>query len=209
MRKYPEIRFPNAWLLEPTYRRAWNALRFKGRRPFPGYREIIRKRKAYEKAWRPVERKILKGMCDVLELEFHQNTIDIYVVGYARPISNPLVISSWYTPGQATHIITHELLHRLLTDNTAGGYPLKAWKEQYPDEPLHVRNHIMVHAVHKHIYLNVLKQPKLIDVEKRRLRAHQAADYLRSWEIVEMYGYRELISEFKEYIKAGGPKAEA
>jgi hypothetical protein len=208
MRKYPEIRFANGWLLEPTYRRAWNALRFKGKVPFPDYREVTRKRRAYEKAWRTVEKKILKGMCDVLDLQFRQNTVDVYVVGFARPISNPLVLSSRYSPQQAVHILTHELLHRLLTDNTSGGYPRQAWNAAFVDEPITVRNHVMVHAAHKHVYLNVLKEPKLIDAEMRRLRKYHAKDYLRSWQIVEERGYQELIKEFKGYIKAGGPKME-
>src|SRR5690554_5244494 len=50
----------------------------------------------YNSSWTPYEKKILSGMCEILDLEFKQNTIDAYVVPFGYSFSDPMVISTRY-----------------------------------------------------------------------------------------------------------------
>ena len=73
----------------------------------------------YEKAWRPYEENLIKGMCDLLNMEFRQNIIDIYAAPFYTSFSFPMFIATKYEPDRAVEVIAHELLHVLLYDNTA------------------------------------------------------------------------------------------
>lgn len=156
----------------------------------------------YKKAWEKEEMAILNGMTDILSIGFYQNTIDVYLVPYHNgSFSSPMVIGM-ISRGQSIEsnmfvdVLTHELLHRLFTDNDKGIRFGRIWLDMFPDEEMLTRNHIFLHAVHAHIYLNILKNPSRM--EKNIVRHSVHAPYKKAWDIVEKQGYNTLIEELKK-----------
>ena len=161
----------------------------------PGADFIKSRVQSYEQAWWPIEEKILTGMCEVFDLSFYLPVIDISLAPRIPTFSTPFLMNLKYEPDEAVDIITHELLHILLSDNKEG-VDLGAYLEQhYAQEPLRARNHVLVHAGLKHIYLDVLAEP--VRLERDISRCAQRPDYKRAWDIVEATGYKELIRSFK------------
>ena len=161
--------------------------------------EIIR---AYDAAWKPYKSRILDGLHSITGLEFFQNTIDVFIVSSLRGgFSVPMVISAQKEPDLFIDILSHELIHRLLTDNTASGE--YNWREAqqkiFPDitEPK-VINHIFVHAILKSLYLDVLEEPSRL--MRDIARCERFADYKRAWEIVERNDYRTIIENLRREI---------
>lgn len=107
----------------------------------------------YNKSWSRYETKILTAMCEVLDLEFKQNIIDAYVAPFGNSFSDPMVISTKYKSERFIEVFTHEVAHRLLTDNSKMTSSLdrkilKTWKELFGED--HAWNtlvHIPVHAL--------------------------------------------------------------
>lgn len=151
----------------------------------------------FRASWEPVEKKLLRGMCRVLELQFYLNAIDVHVVGYAKAFSNPLVLSSHYEADEAVDVLTHELIHRLLTDNTRQLNVSAIWSEMFQGEERLVRNHVLVHAVHEFLYREVLADPSRLKRDRSHATEHPA--YKRSWEIVAETGYKRIINSFKKH----------
>jgi hypothetical protein len=150
---------------------------------------------------------ILDQVCARLDLKFSQNYIDVYVVGRQyNPFSNPMVIACSFIPGRFVtpenffDVLIHECLHRILTDNDKQVPVREIWSKMFPDEQLLVRNHVILHALHKWIYIDVMKKTDRFDNDYKRSQNYPA--YKKSWQIVENRGYNELIEEFKrQYIK--------
>jgi len=133
---YPEIRFRDPFLLigaiyndiEPAYMPPTAKIDERDKLS----REAINKKlDEYEKAWRPHEEKLIKGMCDLLNMEFRQNIIDIYAAPFYTSFSFPMFIATKYEPDRAIEVITHELLHVLLYDNTSQQLDLFAKSEEW------------------------------------------------------------------------------
>lgn len=165
----------------------------------PGRTEMVEAMRTRKESWQKEGVQILSALQKITGLTFYQNVIDVYLVGgWHRAFSDPLVISIKIEGETFVDVLTHELIHRLLTDNKQdknGG----VWcKKNYPDiaDPA-VSNHILVHAIHKEIYLNVLKRPDRLaaDIEKCEVKPA----YKEAWEIVEKEGYMNIVNKFKEF----------
>lgn len=200
----PSIRIKDAWLLRENASVHLNELWGDGEplRSDEEYEEIVRK---YIKAWKPYEQKILHGMCELLDLEFKQNVIDVYIAPWFFAFSDPLVIGVTSKPDRFIDILTHELLHRLLTDNTVvnSKSPLAdEWKRLFGKQPSFTALvHIPVHAVQKAIILDILREPKRL---KRDIEHHQNGNhkpYIDSWNYVESHDYRRIIEDLKHSYK--------
>lgn len=161
---------------------------------------ILEKITLYKKEWAKYEQKFLQGMCDILGLEFYCKVIDAYIVGtYKKAFSNPLVISSKCTPDIFVDILTHEILHILLIDNTKNVPSTEIWKELFPEAiDMTSLNHILVHAVHKEIYLNIMNAPERLEADIERCN-NWSKGYQDAWNIVEKRGHMKIINEFKNY----------
>jgi len=85
----------------------------------------------------------------------------------------------------------------LISDNTTLTLEkiIDFFEKVYPDHNQRTRNHILVHAGHKHLYLNVLKEPRRLTRDIASCK--DAPDYAKAWEIVEERGYQKIIDEFK------------
>lgn len=91
----------------------------------------------YKKAWRPYEQKIILNMTELLGLSFRQNILDVYIAPWFHAFSDPLVIGVTKEPDLFVDILTHELFHRLLTDNTAVPYEtnmLTEWRRLFGED---------------------------------------------------------------------------
>lgn len=72
----------------------------------------------------------MAGMCELLGMEFRQNTIDIYAAPFYTSFSFPVFIATKYAPDRAVEVITRELVHVLLYDNTTQNLDLSARSEE-------------------------------------------------------------------------------
>lgn len=168
----------------------------------PTQEEVFKRIENYRKEWSKYETKILKGICDVLNLEFKRNVIDVYIVsGNPRQLSAPIVIKSGFSPDEFIDSLTHELIHTLFGDN-GERVPIFIWDEMFPGETNSVKSHVVLHSILKYIYLDILKDEKRLERNIDTSKKHNTNDYLRAWEIVEKEGYLEIIKKFKSKINA-------
>ena len=201
----PVIRIKDAWLLRENASKHLHELWGKDKKLADD--KWMEKRVAdYQKAWKPVEQKILMGMTEKLGLSFRQNIIDVSIAPWFNAFSDPMVIGVMQEPDVFVDTLTHELLHRLLTDNTAIPHEtqlLAEWQKLFgKNHTFGTVVHIPVHAVHKAIYLDVLKDPKRLERDIANNKQYEATDYIAAWDYVEKHDYKEIIKKLqKSYVK--------
>ena len=162
----------------------------------------------YRTAWQEYEAKILPALEKILGAAFRQPIIDVHTVPGIRDMSDPLIMNFMTEPDEFVDRLTHELIHKLLTDNTA--YSLNdtnkptwlgnEWQKLFGDHDFDTLIHIPVHAIHKHVYLDILKEPERL---KRDLEG--TADnkpYAEAWKYVSEHDYKKIISDLKEQYEA-------
>jgi hypothetical protein len=163
--------------------------------------EIVKERiENQRQAWKKEEQKILEGLSEVIGLSFYQNVIDVYIVAVRRgAFSNPIVIGSQIQGESFVDVLTHELIHRLLTHCGRKIDWEKFDKETYPNiSEKKTLTHILIHAIHKHIYLNVLQSPSRLEKDIKMCQGWP--NYQEAWEIVERDGYQNIIEKLKTFV---------
>ena len=147
----------------------------------------------YETWWRPYNDQILNGICDLLKLSFRQNIIDVNVAPWFSPISDPMVIGpAFENQDGIINTLAHEMLHRLITDNTIYPYDFDfstEWGGMFGNTLIH----IPVHAVMEALYRDVLDRPDLVDLDKKQTSSYEA--YKNAWKYVEKVGYKEILKQ--------------
>jgi hypothetical protein len=160
----------------------------------------------YKKEWELIQEKVLGGIAEVLGINFTEQNIDVYISGIMYGgFSDPLTISARTESKRFPDVLTHELIHRIFIHNEM--YPLsvisEARKSMHPNEKdSNTVIHVVLHAIHKYLYLEVLQEPERLEREMLHLREVGATSYLRAWEIVETEGYKEIIQKFKSSCAA-------
>ena len=203
MHKYPEIRIKNGWLLRANASVHLHKLWAKKDDDLINHDGIDSKVESYSKEWRKFEGKTLEGMANITGLGFRQNIIDVYIAPWFYAFSDPMVLGVIHKPDVFVDVLTHELLHRLLTDNTTVLYDtnlVKEWQKMFGEQPTRTALlHIPVHAVHKAIYLDVLEAPERLerDIEDCKKFDKKADSYVAAWDYVEKYGYENIIKQLK------------
>lgn len=198
----PEIRIKNAWLLRDNASEHLNELWGDGTplRTHDEYEDIV---KEYQKAWEPHGQKIIQGMCDALDLTFRQNIVDVYIAPWFAAFSDPMVIGVQYKPDQFVATLTHELIHRLLTDNDQSAYDTpygSRWKKLFDqDNDWNTLVHIPVHATMQAIFDEVLGEPERTKQDIAYCQEYPA--YRAAWEYVGEHGYQMVISQLKADYK--------
>jgi len=199
--QFPEIKIFYSRLLDPffighnkTYSRGgwdkWEA---------PSKEEVLAKTKELRNEWQKYEEKILSALYEITELEFKRNLIEVNIVsGSPRDMSRPLIISAHNPTKDFINTLTHELIHELFTDNISEKIYPSIFKNLFPNEKKSTQNHVIVHALLKYIYLDVLKEPERFKRNTAKSQNNPASGYSRAWEIVEEIGYLELIEKFKK-----------
>ena len=201
MTNYPEIRFKSSWLLMDTIRYDITPAYEKYNNTHKLDNEFISKvLDSYEKAWRPYEKSLIEGMCDILGLEFRQNVIDIYAAPFYRAFSDPMIIATKYDPDRAVEVIAHELLHRLLTDNTSVDWQhdfITTWKVLFGSKhSFDTLVHIPVHATLQALFDDRLKEPERTLRDITECKDHE--DYQLAWDYVQEKGCKKIIRQLRE-----------
>ncbi len=151
----------------------------------PTDKEVLGKIDAYRKEWGKHESKILGGLSKVSCLSFYDNVIDVYIVSACKsPFSDPIVIPATYTPETFVDVLTHELIHRLLTRNREGIDFENLLSQVFIEEDNKVKVHIFVR------------------LEKDIERSAHMTSYQKSWDLVDKTGYTNVLSILKEKLKA-------
>lgn len=197
----PEIRIKNARLLRRAASEPLNQLYGDGT-PLLSHEEYQTTVVRYREAWRPYEEKVLRGMSELFGLEFRQNTIDVYIAPWFRAFSDPLVMGVKFSDSDFVSALTHELLHRLLTDNTSarsdGPELIHDWTkilgEGYDVKTL---VHIPVHAALKAIYFDVLGEPERLEADITKCQKNPP--YAEAWTYVEAGDYRDIVRKLRNY----------
>ena len=158
----------------------------------PPIEEVLNNTEKYKEEWSKYESKILKGMTTCIGLDFKRNYIDVFVVsGNPRPFSRPIVIKSRYPIDEFICVISHELIHCLFADNMFS----KNGRDPYPKN-----SHIVVHPILKYLYIDVLREPKLLDVNKEAYANSNNKKYDGAWKKVDELGYMEILNKVKGSI---------
>lgn len=200
MYNLPEIRIKDAWLLRENasqhLHKLWGKNRVLANDAL--MQKIV---KDYKKAWAPFETKILKGMTDILDLSFRQNIIDVYIAPWFNAFSDPLVIGVTREPYEFVDTLTHELIHRLLTDNTKlkpKADLIAQWQKMFGKQnSFTTLVHIPVHSVHKAIYLDILKDKDHLQRDISDCFKHGHQDYVDAWDYVQKHDYRKINESLK------------
>ena len=167
----------------------------------PSVEEIKERVKNYREEWQKFGDKILKAVCDITGLSFQRDAIDVFVVsGNPRPFSHPIIVKSMYSPFEFVDVIAHEIIHQLFSQNFKKLHQ-DFFHEMFPKETNVVSNHVIVDAILKYIYLDVLNDEKRLIRNIENSKKHSTSDYSCTWEIVKKVGYKELINQFKDKIK--------
>lgn len=204
--QYPEIRFRDSFLLvdtiypdiEPAYVSQETGMdeRYK-----LGREAIGKTLYSYEQAWLPYGDKIVRGICEILDLEFRQNVIDLYAAPFYQSFSFPLFIATKYEPDRAVDVIAHELIHVLLYDNTVASLDLareeRAWQKMFKglDDNVVATLHVPVHAVLQALFDDILGEPERTARDKKMCEKYP--DYKIAWEYVDKVGYKEVIEQLR------------
>lgn len=206
-RQLPEVRIKNAWLLREHASVHLHELFAKKGDGLADYEELNEVVDKYKKSWDPVEQKILNAMCDITGLEFRQNTLDVFIAPWFYAFSDPMVIGIMMEGDEFVRNLTHEMIHRIITDNTSLPYYydyIAAWQKLYgKNHNWNTLVHIPVHAVHKAIIYDVLKDPSIKDADYNMCLEFGGPedDYIKSWGYVDKHGYKEIIEKLKTIYK--------
>jgi hypothetical protein len=151
----------------------------------------------YHAAWQLREKAILTDICALFDLTFYKPVIDVYLSPWIPSISAPILISMRATPDEFVDVLTHELLHVLITDNrtyTQEALGL-ALEHLYPHLDQAARDHVLVYAGLRHIYLDVIREPRRLDRDVAYCRADPS--HLAAWNYVEEHGHLAVLDEFR------------
>jgi hypothetical protein len=199
----PEIRIKSSFLLnDKVIPLLLPELKESGRESESSDEYIANKVSQYNEAWNEHSEAILKAMCEILDVKFNQNIIDAYVVPFNNSFSDPMIISTKYSSQRFVYVFTHELAHRLLTDNNklTGKRDRKLsfyWKDLFGDEhSFKTLVHIPVHAMLEHIFLDILHDPNKLQKDKEFCKCF--SDYDLAWNYVEKHGYVHILTQLKE-----------
>ncbi len=198
----PKIRIKKSYLLnDKIVPLLENELKELGREHESSDEFIDSKVVEYTSAWSQYEMKIITGLCDALGLEFNQNIIDIYVAPFSNSFSDPMVISTKYSANRVVDVITHELIHRLLTDNNClpmrdGRQLSEHWREMFGVRDFKALVHIPVHALLEYIFIDILNEPNRLERDMNLCSKYEP--YKKAWEYVREEGYTTIIKKLQE-----------
>ncbi len=195
---YPKIIFKYSWIYDQNWKE-WIKLYSKKKKKYPSIKKILNYIEKIEKLWKKEEKKVLTELSRISHIKWKEKSIICYVVGRCRPFSCPLTMPVYEKyPDYFIDVLIHELIHNLFMQDYEKIE--KAWKyfqRKYKSESITTRCHIVLHALHSHIYLKFYGKKRL----KRDIKALPIQDYRKSWEIVQKQGYQNIINEFVERIE--------
>jgi hypothetical protein len=198
----PEIKIQYARLLDPFFKSLFLLRQEKGlidaTITYPTPEEIIQKISSFTEAWQ-TRKNVLTYMQKTFKLDFASPVIDVFIVGAMKgAISNPLLIGSKRSAIAFTDVLTHEILHVLISNNKQQLKNLfEFFTKFYPTESQLTRVHVIIHAMMTKIYLNFLNTPEQLITIKELDK--NSPDYMRAWEIVETEGMEVILEKFQNH----------
>lgn len=193
----PKIIFQYPWIYDQIWK---GGLMNKKFRNYPSKKQILNYIKKIEKLWRKDEKKVLRALSRITHLKWKSKIINCYVVGRCIPFSDPLTIPVYKKyPDYFIDVLIHELIHNLFVQNfERTKKTCQYFHRRYKKQPETTKIHILLHAIHSHIYLKFYTEERL----KRDIKLiSRLPDYRKSWQIVQKEGYENIIKEFVERIK--------
>lgn len=122
--------------------------------------------------------------------------IKCYIIRTGKCFSDPLTVRYYKNKKDFIDVLVHELIHQIQIQNSE---KFKKWKKylekKFPNESNLTINHILLHSIHKKIYLKSFNKKRL---ENNIKKDNNYYDYKRAWEIVEDIGADEIINSFKK-----------
>jgi hypothetical protein len=165
----------------------------------PGYKMpsdkfMINRTNQLHKEWSKHEKAVMREIEKVTGLKWTESFIYFYVTAGTVPFSDPLTLNMNNSQNQLFDILVHELIHRIWVGPGNWDKIEKRWNglmKKYKSEGSEsLRAHIMVHAIHKAIFLKLFG----IKALQREIKWSQKyPEYKRAWEIVERDGYENII----------------
>lgn len=202
VKSIPQVRIQYAWLLANATSESMNEKWGDGAplETFEYYKDIADK---YAGWWGSQDGDILEDLCKILNLRFRQNIIDVHVAPWFYAFSVPMVIGvTFKTKDRFINVLTHEIIHRLLTDNTTYEYNhdfVALWRGMFGDElSQNALIHVPVHAVMKKLYVDIMDRPGLVDLDRKSVAKN--ASYVEAWEYVDRHGYDEVVKKLRQDI---------
>lgn len=194
----PKVKFNYSWPYEKTWEEYAKKYPKKVMGRNPGTLGIIQFIGEIEPLWKKEECRILKEISKIAGLKWKNREITCYIVGECIPMSDPLtmpVIRKY--PNWFIDVLTHELIHRIFNDNNLEEKDLfEKLYPKYKKEDISTRNHVLIHAIHKQIYLIFFGEIRL--KEDIRLSS-RSKPYARAWEIVEKEGHEKIIEKLRKF----------
>ncbi len=120
-----------------------------------------------------------------------------YIIGVRRGLSSPLAIGYLEDDEKGFDHLTHEMIHRYYIQDDRSLYQHPGWKklmDLYAKETETTRNHIPVHALHKHVYLKMDRRDRL----EKEIANLVRDEYKRAWEIVQAEGEEKILDFFSK-----------
>jgi len=207
----PEIRINFSMLLYRGECRRLDLILNNGQSQIASPDQYRKKAAQYREAWAEYETTLLQGMTEALGVSFYRPVLDVTLAPYFGHKSTPLIINFRPEPDRFVDILTHELLHILQTDNNkhqSNGPQatldlMGEWGKLFGEHERTTLVHIPLHALHKYLYLDVLKAPERLkrDIEAVR-KSETGGAYTKAWDYVNEHDYVEIVNELRNiYIE--------
>lgn len=198
----PKVEFRYSYIYDELFRNSilLNKIIKQSKRTYPSSAEIIKFMNELEMVWKKEGNKILDKISIISGLKWPAGNIPCYVVGFCRPMSEPLTIKMCKDITHAIDILTHELIHYLQTK--VNDKKWDKWQKyldsKYSKESATTRDHIFLNAVHMALYLDFFGPDRLVrDIDNSQF----SQDYQRAWKIVEKEGPDKIVNKFRKTIK--------
>jgi len=198
----PQIEFRYSYIYDELFRSSLNLRKFlkKANRKYPQPIEIINFMNEIEEVWKKEGKNVLEKISQISGLKWRREIICCYVVGFCRPMSNPLTIKKCSDITHAIDILTHELIHYL--QSSISDKRWKLWQKyldsKYPKESATTKDHIFLNAVHMALYLDFFGADRLM---RDMWNSNSSNDYRRSWQIVEKEGPDKIVRKFRQLMR--------
>ncbi|MEO8691291.1 MAG: hypothetical protein ABI397_00735 [Candidatus Saccharimonas sp.] len=203
MTQIPEVRIQYSFLLSDQASEGLNKLWGDGTplQSFEYYEAIAEK---YAGWWQDDGDTILRSLCKITGLKFRQNIIDVHVAPWFYAFSSPMVLGVIFkTKDELVNTLTHEIIHRLLTDNTTYDYEYDfagLWKTMLGEDlPWNALIHIPVHAFMQELYLDVLNRPDLLELDRGAAKGYEDKNYIEAWDYVAEHGYKTITGKIRQH----------
>jgi len=185
--KTPTIEFRNSWIYNAQWKRP------KRLQLPPSKKDWQTRERKLRQLWAKHGRAILRTMATVTGLPWREERIIVYLTWGVRPFSDPVTISLRADVFSVFETLTHELIHRICSEEKNHAAIRRRWKNfigKYPKEIPVAINHVPIHAVHEVLWRKLF--PKRVGTIKSSLRL---TPYVRSWKIVDEIGADTVVKQ--------------